>query len=72
MAVSSCNHTSLRPHSICSWQPPFVRLDNRQTGFGLGLAIAKQAVDAHGGSIRVQDLPGKGCVFVLEVPIAAA
>jgi len=49
---------------------PFVRLDNRQTGFGLGLAIAKQAVDAHGGSIRVQDLPGKGCIFVLELPIA--
>jgi signal transduction histidine kinase len=50
---------------------PFVRLDDRQTGFGLGLAIAKQAVDAHGGSIRVQDLPGKGCIFVLELPIAA-
>ena len=49
---------------------PFVRLDNRQTGFGLGLAIAKQAVDAHGGSIRVQDLPGKGCIFVLELPLA--
>lgn len=49
---------------------PFIRLDNRQTGFGLGLAIAKQAVDAHGGTIRVQNLPGKGCIFVLEIPIA--
>ena len=48
---------------------PFVRLDERQSGFGLGLAIAKQAVDAHGGSIRVQNLPGKGCVFVLELPM---
>ena len=48
---------------------PFVRLDQRQSGFGLGLAIAKQAVDAHGGSIRVQNLPGKGCVFVLELPV---
>ena len=48
---------------------PFVRLDDRQSGFGLGLAIAKQAVDAHGGSIRVQNLPGKGCVFVLELPV---
>jgi signal transduction histidine kinase len=47
---------------------PFVRLDNQQSGFGLGLAIAKQAVDAHGGSIRIQNLPGKGCVFVLELP----
>jgi signal transduction histidine kinase len=49
---------------------PFVRLDNRQGGFGLGLAIAKQAVDAHAGSIRVQNLPGKGCIFVLELPVA--
>jgi signal transduction histidine kinase len=49
---------------------PFVRLDERQSGFGLGLAIAKQAVDAHGGTIRVQNLPGKGCIFVLELPQA--
>jgi signal transduction histidine kinase len=49
---------------------PFVRLDNREPGFGLGLAIAKQAVDAHGGTIRVQNLPGKGCIFVLEIPIS--
>jgi signal transduction histidine kinase len=47
---------------------PFVRFDERQSGFGLGLAIAKQAVDAHGGNIRVQNLPGKGCIFVLELP----
>lgn len=46
---------------------PFVRLPSDQKGFGLGLAIAKQAVDAHGGSIRVQNLPGKGCIFVLEL-----
>lgn len=49
---------------------PFVRLDQRQSGFGLGLAIAKQATDAHGGSIRVQNLPSKGCIFVLELPLA--
>ena len=51
---------------------PFVRLTNVEGGFGLGLAIAKQAVDAHSGSIRVQNLPGKGCIFVLELPISAA
>jgi len=49
---------------------PFVRMTNREKGFGLGLAIAKQAVDAHGGSIRVQNLPGRGCIFVLEFPLA--
>jgi signal transduction histidine kinase len=47
---------------------PFVQLDPKKDGFGLGLAIVKQAADAHGGSIRVQNLPGKGCIFVLEIP----
>ena len=51
---------------------PFVRLDSRQSGFGLGLAIAKQAVDAHGGTIRVQNIPGKGCIFVLQLPVEMA
>ena len=50
---------------------PFVRLDHDHTqpGFGLGLAIAKQAVSAHGGAIRVQNLPGKGCIFCIELPL---
>ncbi|MBA3461769.1 MAG: sensor histidine kinase [Deltaproteobacteria bacterium] len=52
---------------------PFVRLnhDQKQPGFGLGLAIAKQAVTAHGGAIRVQNLPGKGCIFCIELPLPA-
>jgi hypothetical protein len=50
---------------------PFVRMDQGQSGFGLGLAIAKQAVDAHGGTIRVQSLPGKGCIFALEIPVTS-
>jgi signal transduction histidine kinase len=47
---------------------PFARGDRQQPGFGLGLAIAKQAVDAHGGSIRIQNVPGTGCIFVVELP----
>jgi signal transduction histidine kinase len=58
----------LEPGKVEQAFAPFVRLDTRQSGFGLGLAIAKQAVDAHGGTIRVQNLPGKGCIFVLELP----
>jgi hypothetical protein len=47
---------------------PFAQLGKDRSGFGLGLAIAKQATDAHGGQLRVHDLPGKGCVFALELP----
>ena len=47
---------------------PFVRRNATETGFGLGLAIAKEAIDAHGGAIHVQNLLGKGCMFVVELP----
>jgi signal transduction histidine kinase len=59
----------LEPGKVESLFSPFVRLDQTQTGFGLGLSIAKQAVEAHGGTIRVQNLPTKGCIFVLEIPV---
>jgi signal transduction histidine kinase len=49
---------------------PFAQLGADRSGFGLGLAIAKQAADAHQGVIRVQDLPGKGCIFSLELPVS--
>ena len=58
----------LAPGQVEAAFAPFVRLDHGEDGFGLGLSIAKQAVDAHGGSIRVQNLPEKGCIFVLEFP----
>jgi len=58
----------LEPGKVEAAFAPFVRFDHTQTGFGLGLAIAKQAVDAHGGTLRVQNLPTKGCIFILDVP----
>jgi signal transduction histidine kinase len=61
----------LPPGKVEAAFAPFVRLTHREPGFGLGLAIAKQSVDAHAGTIRVQNLPGKGCIFVIELPIVA-
>jgi signal transduction histidine kinase len=61
----------LEPGKVESLFAPFVRADQTQTGFGLGLAIAKQAVEAHGGTIRVQNLPTKGCIFTVEIPVSA-
>lgn len=49
---------------------PFVQRGKDKTGFGLGLAIVKQAAEAHGGTVSVHNLPGKGCVFSLELPCA--
>ncbi len=42
-----------------------------RSGLGLGLAIARQAVRAHGGDIRVHNEPGKRCTFTIDVPLAA-
>ncbi|MEO6419233.1 MAG: HAMP domain-containing sensor histidine kinase [Polyangiaceae bacterium] len=47
---------------------PFVQGSSDRSGVGLGLAICQKAAKASGGALRVRDLPGKGCVFTLEVP----
>jgi two-component system sensor histidine kinase KdpD len=46
---------------------PFVR-GERSTGRGLGLAIAKAIVEAHGGRIRIGSNPGGGTIVVMEFP----
>ncbi len=39
-------------------------------GLGLGLYITRQLVHAHGGSIRVRSAPGRGAIFVVDLPCA--
>lgn len=41
------------------------------TGAGLGLAICSGIVQAHGGSIWVEDRPGGGSIFKFALPLAA-
>ncbi|HEY6005394.1 MAG TPA: ATP-binding protein [Anaeromyxobacter sp.] len=38
-------------------------------GFGLGLWVAREAVEAHGGTIRVQTRDGAGSEFTVELPL---
>jgi signal transduction histidine kinase len=42
-----------------------------RSGLGLGLFIARQAVRAHGGDITIRNMPGRGCIFAIDVPLAA-
>jgi signal transduction histidine kinase len=43
-----------------------------RTGLGLGLSIARKVVTAHGGDIHIRNMPGKGCVFIVEIPLATS
>jgi len=49
------------------FRPYAQRSPNRQ-GVGLGLSIARRGIEANGGTLRVQDLPGKGCIFTIDLP----
>jgi signal transduction histidine kinase len=54
---------------------PFCQLDSplteRNSGSGLGLAVARQIIESHGGRIRVESEYGQGSRFIFTLPLAA-
>jgi two-component system sensor histidine kinase KdpD len=52
---------------------PFYRAGTAQGGHrgsGLGLAIARGFIEANGGRLHVESLPGQGATFVFELPLS--
>ncbi|AMM25987.1 sensor histidine kinase [Variovorax sp. PAMC 28711] len=48
---------------------PFEQGFDDKRGLGLGLSIARRSVEADRGRLTVRDLPGKGCVFTISLPL---
>ena len=55
---------------------PFYQVDSSSTreygGTGLGLSIVKRLVEAHGGTVTIEDNTPQGTVFVVSIPAAGA
>jgi nitrogen-specific signal transduction histidine kinase len=39
-------------------------------GTGLGLAVSRQIVERHQGTLRLEDAPGGGATFIVALPLA--
>ena len=49
---------------------PFEQRGADRTGLGLGLTISRWGAEANNGRICTRDLPGHGCIFIIDLPRA--
>ena len=47
---------------------PFEQRNADRTGLGLGLAFSRWGAEANHGRIYTRNLPGRGCVFTIDLP----
>ncbi len=47
---------------------PFEQRSANRTGLGLGLAFSRWGAEANNGRIYARSLPGRGCIFTLDLP----
>jgi signal transduction histidine kinase len=62
----------LAPNTIEELFQPFKQQDGDRTGLGLGLSLAKRAVESNAGTLHARNLPGRGCVFTMNLPAIGA
>lgn len=52
------------------YQAGRLRRGGQKQGAGLGLAIVREILQAHGGRINVRSQPGQGTTFIVQLPLA--
>jgi len=69
ISVSDRGH-GIPPESTERLFEKFYRGDDRKTGgLGLGLSIARGLIEAHGGTLTVENRDGGGARFVIRLPV---
>jgi two-component system sensor histidine kinase KdpD len=69
ISVSDRGH-GIPPESTERLFEKFYRGDDRKTGgLGLGLSIARGLIEAHGGTLTVENRDGGGARFVIKLPV---
>ena len=51
---------------------PFEQRAADRSGIGLGLTFCRRVIEANNGRVQVRDLPGSGCIFTVDLPLATA
>lgn len=62
------NGAGLAPEAADDLFLPFTHGGANKTGRGLGLLIARRSVEANGGALSVESVPGHGSVFIIDLP----
>jgi PAS domain S-box-containing protein len=63
--------SGIEPELLDQVFEPFFRANQADSeGLGLGLAIARQIIEQHGGTIWVENTGGQGCVFSIQLALA--
>jgi signal transduction histidine kinase len=79
-AVATESRVEIEVEDECGGLPPgkadalfgaFQQRGRDRTGLGLGLFISRKGVESCGGTLRVRDVPGRGCVFTIDLPRVA-
>lgn len=51
---------------------PYTQKGLDKSGVGLGLSIARRAILLNDGVVSARDIPGEGCVFTIDLPLASS